>query len=155
QEMPLPEIKLSFAALLGLVCRSHHGLRCALLKKQFDNWKGPLRRVQSCCPLLQIPFCVLPICPSTSEVEPNDPIGIGSVHRLLKVDSGSGKITVIEVNITESLKRITEVALAVAIIFLQRLAKGGDGLFELRRVALPRPEGSQRNPKIALGRGPV
>ena len=29
QELPLPEIILRFAALLGLVYRSHHGFRCA------------------------------------------------------------------------------------------------------------------------------
>src|SRR5262249_60256628 len=39
--------------------------------------------------------------------------------------------------------------------FLQRLAKGGDGLFELRRPSLALPEGAKRIAHIVLGRGPV
>ena len=45
QETPLPKIILSFAALIGLACRSRHGLVCALFKKQCDNWRRPLRRL--------------------------------------------------------------------------------------------------------------
>ena len=44
---------------------------------------------------------------------------------------------------------------ALAGIFLQGLAIGGDGLLEPRRPALPLAERSERIAEIVLGHGPV
>ena len=52
---PLPEIKLSFAALLGLVCRSHHRLRCQRTPLQ-PGAKAALRSMSACVSSFGIAF---------------------------------------------------------------------------------------------------
>ena len=88
------------------------------------------------CHLLQIRFCFLPTYSSTCEVKPKDRISVSSVRCLLKVESGTGKITLIEASIAEGSERMTKVALADGPLawyalegpFLQRLALRGDGI---------------------------